>query len=311
MANIGYIQITRLCNQECRFCSNPPNQRTLSFERGKKFIDEYFRKGYEGVILTGGEPTLSENLPKFIEYCAKRKFYCRIITNGQKLADFSYLKSLIKAGLHHINLSIYSYKEKVQDFLTNNKGSLKNIIKALKNLKKISGIDVNINTVINKYNANHLSETTKWLIKRFPFIRHFVWNNLDPLMNRASINTDTIPKLNDFELELHRAMEFLENTGRTFRVERVPLCYMSGYEHCSTETRKIVKQEERSVRFLDEKNFVRQIKWEYEKTECCKICTLNSICAGLWQMDKYYSSKELYPLFIDKTKIVEKILAYE
>ena len=46
-------------------------------------------------------------------------------------------------------------------------------------------------------------------------------------------------------------MRFLHKEGRTFRVERVPLCYMTEFAHCSTETRKIVKGEERVGDKLD------------------------------------------------------------
>ena len=214
---------------------------------------------------------------------------------------------MVDAGLNHVNVSLFSHKPKIQAFLTKKKDSFDNIIKSLENAKKLK-ITANINTVINKYNADHLSDLVKFVIKKFPFVRHFIWNNMDPLMNRASKNTDTIPKLNDFELELHKAMEFLNKTGRTFRVERVPLCYMAEYAHYSTETRKIVKNEERSVHFLDDqRGRTRQLQWRYDKVGCCGICFLNKICAGLWQMDKYYSSKELYPVFIDPIKIKKMI----
>jgi len=308
MATLGYIQVTRKCNQKCRFCSNPPTKKTLSFQEGLSDINYFIKKGYDGVIFTGGEPTLSPQLPKFLSYCKKKKIHARVITNGQKIADFGYLKLLKDSGLYHLHLSIYSIKPDIQGFLTQNDDSFSNIKKALENLKKIRGITVDINTVINKYNADHLDKNVIWLTKRFPFLRHFVWNNLDPSMNRATENPDTIPRLNDFELSLHRAMEYLQKTGRTFRVERVPLCYMTGFEHCSTETRKIVKREEMAIHFLDKKGFVRVENFRYSKAECCKSCFLNDICAGLYMMGKYYDAKELYPVFVDKNKIIKKIL---
>ena len=239
MANIGYIQIIRDCNQECRFCSNPANKRIRTFKETKRFIDDLINLGYDGIIFTGGEPTLYEDLGKILKYCKKKKINSRIITNGQKLADFSYLRYLYDSGLEHINISVYSVNPKIQSFLTNNKDSLDNVIKALKNLNRVKTITVDINTVINKYNAGHLSDNVKFFVKNYSFITHFVWNNLDPLMNRASKNKDTIPRLNDFELELNRSMQYLHRNGKTFRVERVPLCYMADFSEFSTETRKM------------------------------------------------------------------------
>jgi hypothetical protein len=103
-------------------------------------------------------------------------------------------------------------------------------------------------------------------------------------------------------------MRFLEETGRTFRVERVPLCYMAEYPHCSTETRKIVKGESRTVYFLDEKGVVHQTEWRYGKADACRACRADSLCAGLYEMDASYPSADLYPLFTDPEDIRRKIL---
>lgn len=309
MANLGYIQITRICDQECLFCSNPATGKIIDFAAAKKAVDDYVALGYRGIIWTGGEPTLYPRLPELIAYANKRGIHSRIITNGQRLSDLRYFKKLADAGLAHVNISLFSHKPKVQNFLAQKKDSYRNIVKALENAQKI-GITTHVNMVINKYNADHLSEIVKFVVKQYPIVNHFIWNNMDPLMNRASKNIDTIPRLNDFELELFKAMRFLDEHGKTFRVERVPLCYMVEYAHNSTETRKIVKKEERSVHFLDEKRGrVRQKKWEHGKAPCCAVCTLNGICAGLWQMDTYYSSQELYPVFVDPKTIQKRILS--
>jgi len=308
MANLAYLQITRECNQRCRFCSNPPTGKSRSLSFFKNIIDSYVKKGYEGIIFSGGEPTLYPHLPSLISYISGKNLHCRIITNGQKIADPGYLRDLTSAGLKHICLSVYSDDPAIQAFLTENEVSLPQIKKALSNLKK-TGITVDIVTVINKYNADHLSRVARWLTEKYPFINHFVWNNIDPLMNRASSHPDTIPRLTDFELELHLAMTILRDRGKTFRVERVPLCYMASFPHCSTETRKIVKQEERMVYFLDSKGLVRQKNWHYGKAESCKFCSVCEICAGLYQMGTYFSDDELFPIFLDKKNIINDILS--
>jgi len=60
MANIGYMQIVRHCNQYCRFCSNPSSGYMLDLDTAKREIDDFANRGYFGVILTGGEPSLSD-----------------------------------------------------------------------------------------------------------------------------------------------------------------------------------------------------------------------------------------------------------
>lgn len=92
----------------------------------------------------------------------------------------------------------------------------------------------------------------------------------------------------------------------------MPLCYIRGFEWASTETRKIVKNEERIVFFLDERETVRQagIYWEHDKLPQCQECSLNSICSGIFMRDKYYNYVDVYPQKLDlseKQKIIELI----
>ena len=115
-------------------------------------------------------------------------------------------------------------------------------------------------------------------------------------------------RLADFELSLARAMRILAAHGRTFRVERVPLCYMTEFAHCSTETRKIVKGEERIVHFLDEKGTIRQTDFVHAKAPVCDSCTLNDVCGGLFELGDHYDLNELAPVFVDPAPIVRKVL---
>jgi MoaA/NifB/PqqE/SkfB family radical SAM enzyme len=243
-----------------------------------------------------------------------------MITNGSKIADPAVARRFVEAGLLHYHISIHSCREEVEDFLTGVKGSFALAMKALENLGALDeerraagqeGVTVNINTVINAFNCDHLDENVRYFTSRFPFLRHFVWNNLDPSMGRAETNRDTAHRLRDFEVSLSKAMRFLAQAGRTFRVERVPLCFMLEFAHASTETRKIIKGEERIVHFLDEKGTIRQTDFRHPKAEACRHCTLNDICGGLFELGDWYDVNELAPVFVPKEPIVERVLAGE
>jgi MoaA/NifB/PqqE/SkfB family radical SAM enzyme len=320
MANIGYMQVVRHCNQYCRFCSNPETGYVLDLETAKREIDDFAARGYFGIILTGGEPSLSPIIPDITRYAIERGLHVRMITNGSKIADPAVARRFVDAGLHHYHVSIHSCREDVEDFLTGVKGSFALAMKALENLAALdaelksrgeAGVTVNINTVINAFNCDHLDENVRSFTARFPFLRHFVWNNLDPSMGRAETNRDTAHRLRDFEVSLNRAMRFLAQSGRTFRVERVPLCFMVEFAHASTETRKIIKGEERIVHFLDEKGTIRQTDFRHPKAEACRHCTLNDICGGLFELGDWYDVSELAPVFVPKEPIVERVLASE
>lgn len=318
MANIGYMQVVRHCNQYCRFCSNPETGYVLDLETARKEVDDFAARGYFGVILTGGEPSLSPIIPDITRYAIERGLHVRMITNGSKIADPDVARRFVEAGLLHYHISIHSCREEVEDLLTGVKGSFALAMRALENLDALDkerraaglpGVTVNINTVINAFNCDHLDENVRVFTERFPFLRHFVWNNLDPSMGRAETNRDTAHRLRDFEVSLNQAMRFLAQSGRTFRVERVPLCFMVEFAHASTETRKIIKGEERIVHFLDEKGTIRQTDFRHPKAEACRHCTLHDICGGLFELGDWYDTNELAPVFVPKEPIVRRVLA--
>ena len=308
MANLGYIQVTRRCNQQCLFCSNPEMAIDIDLDEAKRLVDRFVDDGYHGVILTGGEPTLWDDLPRLVEYSRDRGLPPRIVTNGQRIgAEDDLLQRLLEAGLEHVHLSLYSHRPEVVAHLTGVADSLALASTAFRRLGSL-GCTVDVNTVINRANADHLDRHVDFLIQNHPHVRHVVFNNLDPFMNRVAEHPDTVSALWQFELPLNRALRLLEQSGRTFRVERVPLCYMTEFAHCSTETRKIVKAEERTTHFLDDKGEVRQSAFLHDKSECCEICLLDPICAGLDGVGQGFDLAELHPVFVPPHPIIARIL---
>lgn len=291
MANIGYIQVNRYCNNKCHFCSNPSNGADISYERGVELIDDFIIKQYEWIIFTGGEPTLSPNLASWIEYSNKKSISCRVISNGMMCANYDYMKKLKDVGLSLIHFSLYSYQEKVHDFLTDTQWSYRKVLLAIQNALKL-GVEVQLNCVINKYNQNHLDRTVYFVNKYFPQIRHFVWNNLDPLMMRQTpVALSTLPDFDIAGESLQKALSLLEWEWKTFRIERLPLCFMRGFERASTETRKMVKEEERLVYFLDFRESINDKGEDFihDKFPECSKCDLNSICAWVYERESYYN----------------------
>ena len=59
---------------------------------------------------------------------------------------------------------------------------------------------------------------------------------------------------------------------------------MRRFAWASTETRKIIKNEERIIHFLDEKGTVHQTSFRHHKAAVCEACSLDGICAGLFEM---------------------------
>lgn len=310
MANLGYLQLTRNCLQHCRFCSNPPTGVDLTEDEMRAMIDDLADMGYDGVILTGGEPTMSPLLKPALRYATEKGLHSRMITNGQLLCDPKFFRECVDAGLTHIHASLHSYRPEVHNFITAYPNAWETLVTALSLVPEM-GITADINCVICAYNADHLHENVMWITDRFPFIRHFVWNNMDPDGNRAEKNPDCIPRHHEWQIGLELAMEYLNGTGRTFRAERVPLCYMRRFAWASTEARKIIKEEERCIRFLDQKGFVHQLEFLHGKGSACDSCRWDTICAGMYSMAKTYDERELSPIFEDPLPTIRQVLRTE
>ena len=75
------------CNMRCQFCHNPelvltPNQGE-NFDEDKIFNYLESRRGkIDGLVITGGEPTLQEGLKEFIQKVKARGFLVKLDTNG-------------------------------------------------------------------------------------------------------------------------------------------------------------------------------------------------------------------------------------
>jgi len=76
--------------------------RELTTEEWGQILDTAWQQGVPHVTFTGGEPTLREDLPDLIAYAEKNGQVCGLLTDGLKLAEKSYLHTLLNTGLDHL-----------------------------------------------------------------------------------------------------------------------------------------------------------------------------------------------------------------
>lgn len=162
MANLGYVQVTRRCNQLCRFCSNPPSGLEIEAEEACRRVDDLVERGYDGVILTGGEPTLVPWLPAVVAHAVARGLAARIITNGQALADGPLLDELVAAGLRHLHVSLYSHDPAVHEAQTGAPGSHARAVRALERIGE-RRLSADVNCVIHRHNAGALDALARFV----------------------------------------------------------------------------------------------------------------------------------------------------
>ncbi|MBU4209787.1 MAG: radical SAM protein, partial [Proteobacteria bacterium] len=78
--------ITRRCNLKCVHCyahaKNQSFDNELTTEEGKNLIDDLSRFKVPVLLLSGGEPTIREDLPELAAYAVEKGMRAVISTNG-------------------------------------------------------------------------------------------------------------------------------------------------------------------------------------------------------------------------------------
>jgi len=162
------INATHRCNLNCHLCYIPERaqEKDLTTEKIKQAI-----RDYKGQIITfsGGEPTLRENLTELIEYVREQKKLPMIVTNGIKLADYDYVKSLKDAGIFGINFSCNGFTQKA--FLGIENAPLLDIkMKALENLKKLKIKTQFSFTMSEGINDGEFKDALRYVIENTDFV---------------------------------------------------------------------------------------------------------------------------------------------
>ena len=149
------------CNFKCTYCHNPE----IAFSPDLPELDRAYivtnlisRKNWlEGVVLSGGEPTLNPYLFEFIKEIKDIGFKVKLDTNGSKPHVVSYLlkNNLIDYIALDVKTSLSEYHK-----LTGNLFDVNNLTKTIDLILK-SGIDHEFRTTIypeyvSKYNINKI-----------------------------------------------------------------------------------------------------------------------------------------------------------
>lgn len=170
------LALTYRCNNDCGHCYNETKgSKELTTAEWKKVLDRLWEIGVPHIVFTGGEPTLREDLRELISYAEGLGQITGLNTNGRKLKDRGYLKSLIEAGLDHVQITVASIKEDVHDSICGTKGAYRETIQGLKN-SVASDIYTVTNTTIMQENSGHIMDTIEGIRKLG--VEHIAVNSL-------------------------------------------------------------------------------------------------------------------------------------
>lgn len=233
------LALTYLCNNKCIHCyaGGPKQTFKLTTQQWKAAIDKLHDLGIPHIVFTGGEPTLRADLVDLVEHVQKKGLVSGLVTNGRKLKDKSYLRSLIDVGLDHIQITLESHNPRIHDTITGTPGSFSETLEGLKNAINTEIYTIS-NTTLNQHNQKDIEQTIEFLhsigLKQFA-CNSLIYSGKAPEIAKSFALEET--KLDQILTRIidtarHLGMEFIWYTPTQY-CELNPLKLELGLKTCS------------------------------------------------------------------------------
>lgn len=190
------ILFTQGCPFRCPFCHNPelinPTQGMFTPVTEKEILDflSTRQNKLDGVVITGGEPTLQKDLPEFVAKIKSLGFAIKLDTNG---SNPEMVSKLFDNG--YLDYVAMDYKAPLEKYQTHS-GSMIDVLKIKKSVDLIrqSGIDYEFRTTVVKELLDFddilkIAEELKGA-KRFVLQKFLPGRTLDPLFAEMTTYTD-------------------------------------------------------------------------------------------------------------------------
>jgi len=298
----GVLYTGYACNVDCEFCyyefKGIYSRKLIPLEKLKELAFRMHNElNLEYVDITGGEPTLQPHLVDLVAYCRETGISPTIITNAQKLADKSFVRSLKNAGVEDFLLS-YHGPRKVHNRVMKAIGNPDKIetYQALREgVENIRALEIpfRINTVVNKNTVDFLEELAIEVAKVGATVHNFI--NFNPfhtweINQNQKISLDLQAQFTRIVPNLRRAVTVLQQAGIEVNLRYFPFCQLKGIESLIMNFPQLPYDRwEWDFRtgnsgIINIKSFGNRIKelqkqW-YKYAPECKKCSVRIICDG-------------------------------
>lgn len=147
------IEISDRCNEVCVHCYQVQGQKgEMSTAEVKQVIDELAQMGILVLTISGGEATLRKDFLEIVAHARARGFAVRLFTNGLTMTD-ALARRLGELAVHVVEISLYSHRAEVHDFVTGVPGSFERTLGAVRRLVA-AGVDTHVKTPLMNLNED-------------------------------------------------------------------------------------------------------------------------------------------------------------
>ena len=225
-----YVEMTVhfKCNLKCVHCMIEGTMDWLkpeSVDRFEEILALNSQQGrWKGLILTGSEVTLRDDLPDLARRARAGGFeHVRIQTHGVRLANEQYCRELVDAGVDEYFISVTAADAETHDAITAVPGSFEKTLRGLDNLEAFDDVVTLTNTVITQRSYRQLPDVVERLGHLRRLARMDFWNYW-PM--RETDDKDLIASHLDVLPYLRSAIAKARAYGRSVEVKNFPECLL-------------------------------------------------------------------------------------
>jgi len=304
------LKVGFACNNNCRFCAQAHKRQlpSPSCDQLKHKINVAYQEGCDELVLTGGEPTVRDDLPEVVAFASEVGYdLIQIQSNGRMFSYDRYASKLIEAGATEFAFALHGPSPEIHDLQTRSQGSFDQTTEGILNLKQ-RGQRVLMNSVITRYNYQQLPDLVE-LLADFA-VDQLQLAFVHPIGNCQRNFRQIVPKKKEVAPYLHQALDKSLERGYnpgTAMVEAFPLCLMEGYEAFCSEFYIPGERVEDVDRKIEDFADWRRSRGK-KKGEKCRECRFDSVCEGPWrEYVEQYGFTEFEPVAGDKIESLSEL----
>jgi PqqA peptide cyclase len=197
-------ELTHRCPLQCPYCSNPVRllkaAEELSTDTWLSIFSQAADLGVLQVHLSGGEPTLRQDLEKLVRLLSSRRVYTNLITAGVTLTA-ERIRDLAECGLDHVQLSLQAIDPGISDRIGNYKGSLAKKLNVAR-LVTEAGLPLTLNAPTHRHNIGQTQALIELALElgadrlEIAHVQYYGWAS----RNKAALMPDYELVLEDAEI---------------------------------------------------------------------------------------------------------------
>lgn len=161
-------ELTRACQLKCLHCRAEAQYKTdpreLTYEEGKKLIDEIYEMNNPMLVFTGGDPLLRKDVFDIAEYAVKKGVRVSMTPSATPNVTKESIEKAKEVGLSRWAFSLDGPTAEIHDHFRGTAGSFDLTLERIQYLHELE-IPIQINTVISRYNYEYLDEMAELVEK--------------------------------------------------------------------------------------------------------------------------------------------------